>query len=264
MSSHIPKRAFSLEQVKPHEKLYEVSIILKDIPGALAQAAKVLADAGVNLKTGSVFYIPGQSGTGSWASFIDVSKATQSIHELERKLRKLEVVKDITFEKPEPAPFESIHFPILHGKARAVIMPVGTFWALIDRLERILTPSGLAAVHYDAGKNIGKHTATHLRETYGVEGTKLILAGVQVLKATGWGIVKVQEINFKQLSGTVTIKECFEAAAWRKKPYKACHWTRGYIAGFISEVFGKPVETVEVKCQTTGDEYCEFKIQTKI
>lgn len=250
--------------MKPHEKLYEVCIILKDVPGALGQVASLLTDAGVNLKTGSVFYVPGQPGTGSWASFIDISKATQNIHELKQNLRKLDVVKDVRFEKPEPAPFESMHFPILHGDTRAVIMPIGTFWALIDRLERILTASGLAAVHYDAGKNIGKHAATHLRKRYGVERTKLISAGVQVLKATGWGIVEVHDIDFKRLSGTAIIKECFEAAAWRKKPYKACHWTRGYIAGFISEVFGKPVEAVEVKCLATGDEYCEFKIQTKI
>ena len=33
-----------------------------------------------------------------------------------------------------------------------------------------------------------------------------------------------------------------------------------FFAGFIGDVFGKPVEAVKVKRLATGDEYCEFKI----
>jgi len=264
LSVIIPKRVFTLEEAKHGEKLYEVRIILRDVPGALAKAAKVLADANVNIKTGSVFYVTGHPELGFWASFLDVSKATRSVHELEEELRRLDVVTDVTFEEPKPAPFETLHFPLLHGKTRAVIMPLGTVWALWDGLEKILLPSGLAAVHYDAGKRSGEHTATRLKEMYGLESTDLILALTQALKATGWGIAEARDIDFKELSGTIIIKECFEAVAWRKKSYRVCHWTRGFIAGAASVVFGKSVEAVEVRCLATGDEQCEFKIQTKI
>lgn len=77
-------------------------------------------------------------------------------------------------------------------------------------------------------------------------------------------MAEVRKLDFKQLSGTVILRDCFEAAAWLKKLQKACHWNRGYIAGVMREVFGKPVEAVEVKCSAAGDEYCEFNIQTKI
>jgi len=264
LSKTIPKRIFSLVDVKPGEKLYEVCVILTDVPGALAKATKVMANANVNIKTGSVFYLPDRNELGSWTSFIDVSKATKSIGEIVEDLRKLDVVEEVKFEEPKPAPFETLHFPLLHGKTRAVIMPIGTIWAVWDGLEKILLPSGFAAVNYNAGKKSGEHTATRLKEMYGLESTDLILALIQALKATGWGIGEARDIDFRGLSGTIIVKECFEAVAWRKKPYNVCHWTRGYIAGAVSVVFGKPVEAVEVRCLAKGDEHCEFKIQPKI
>jgi len=259
----IPKKVFSLEEVKAGEKLYEVCVILKDVPGALAKVAKLFADANVNIKTSTSFYVPSYLEVGFWSSFIDISKAKQSIDELEKELRKLGVVVDVLFEEPKPAPFEVMHFPILHGKGRAVIMPVAVIWTLWEGLEKILQPSGLAAVHYDAGKNTGVHTAKRLKQKYDLGKTDLISSFAQAMKATGWGIIEFHEVDFRRLSGTIIIKECFEAVAWRKKPYKVCHWTRGVLAGFMSTVFEKTVEAVEVKCLATGDKHCEFKIQSQ-
>lgn len=264
MLDDVPKRVFTLEEAKPDEEIYEMCITLKDVPGALAKAAKVLADANVNVKMGSSFYAPGHPGVGFWSSFIDVSKATRSTLQLEEELRRLDVVVDVRLEECKPVPFEIIHFPVLHANTRAAILPIGTLFSLWDGLERILGPSGLAVVHYHAGMRTGEHTAKRLKEMYGVEDMDLILAFAQAERATGWGIMEFQDIDFKRCSGTVIVKECFEAAAWRRKPDKACHWTRGILAGFMSSVFNKPVESVEVKCLATGDEHCEFKIRERI
>lgn len=250
-----------MEEVRAGEKLYELCVILKDIPGASAKVTKVLAEANVNIRSESVFRLPNQEELGSWTAFIDVSKSTQSLSEVEAKLRKLDMVVDVKFKEPKPAPFEMFHFPLLHGKTRAVIMPIGTFWALIDQLERILKPSGLAAVHYETGKKVGIHTATRLKERCGLEGTDLILAFTQALMATGWGIAEVRDLDFNLPSATIIIKESFEAVAWRRKPDKVCHWTRGFVSGFMNIALSKHVDVVEAKCLATGDEYCEFKIQ---
>jgi len=264
VSDTIPKRVFSLEEVKPGEKIWEICVILKDTRGALAKVTNVLAEANVNIKTSSLFYLPGRSGVGSWTSFIDVSKATQSVPDLEKKLRGFAVVEDVRFEEPKPAPFESLHFPLLHGGTRAVIIPIGMFWAMWSNFEKILAPSGLAAVLYEAGKKVGEYVATRLSELYNVKGTDLALAVNQAGKATGWGMMGVSNLNSQHLTGTIVVKDCFEAAAWRKKHEKACNWTRGYIAGVMTKVFGRPVEAVEVKCSATGDEYCQFEVRTKI
>jgi len=264
VSATVPKRAFSVEEVKPGERIWEMCIILKDTKGALAKVANVLAEANVNIKTSSLFYLPDRGDMGAWTSFIDVSKATRSVPELEKKLRSLEVVEDVKFEEPKPTPFESLHFPLLHGETRAVIIPIGMFWAMWSNFEKILAPSGLAAVLYDAGKKVGEYVATRLSELYNVKGTDLALAANQSGKATGWGIMEVSNLNSQHLTGTIVVRDCFEAAAWRKKHEKACNWTRGYIAGVMSKVFDKSVEAVEVKCSAAGDEYCQFEIRTKI
>jgi predicted hydrocarbon binding protein len=260
----IPKRLFSLEEVKPGERLYEACVLLKDVPGALAKITKVFADAQVNIKAESSFYVPGYEDVCFWAAFFDVSSSTQDVGQLKQTLLNLDVVEDVKVEEPKPAPFETIHYPVLHANTRAFIITAGEFLALMDRLEKILTPSGVTALHYDAGKNIGEHTALELKENYKLDKEELIQAFAQAQKATGWGIMDFQDVDFKQLSGRIIVKDGFEAYSWGKKNYKVCNWTRGMIAGFMSAIFGKPVEANEVKCLANGDEHCEFVIQSKL
>jgi predicted hydrocarbon binding protein/predicted amino acid-binding ACT domain protein len=264
MVGSIPKKVFTLDVVKPGEKCVQICLVLKDFPGAVAKTAKLLADAKINIKTGSTFYLPEYPNAGIWSSFVDFSKATKSPEEVLEELKKLDVVLDVRLEEPKPAPFESIHFPVLHATTRALILPIGMFWALWDGFERILQPSGLAAVLYNAGKEVGDRAAKRLSEMFNVEGKELVQAFAQAVKATGWGITEVSSIYMKKHSATIIVRECFEAVAWRKKPYNVCHWTRGYLAGYMSTVFGKPVEAFETKCIARGDQYCEFKIQQKI
>jgi predicted hydrocarbon binding protein len=260
----IPKRLFSLEEAMTGERLCEVCILLKDVPGALAKASKALADARVNIKAESSFYVPNYEGVCFWTAFLDVSKATRDINGLRKMLLQLDVIEDARFEEPKPVPFEIMHFPVLHANTRAVIVPIGSFWALTNRLEKILTPSGLTALHYDAGKNVGEHAAVRLKEIYELDNEELIQAFVQAQKAIGWAIMDFQQIDFSNSSGRVLVKDSFEAAAFGKKKYNVCDWTRGTIAGFMSVVFGKPVEVGEVKCAANGNQRCEFIIQSQL
>jgi len=260
----IPKRLFSLEETMPGEKLYEVCVLLKDTPGALAKAAQTLADAGVNIKAESSFYVPNYEGVCFWTAFLDVSKTALNVNSLKETLLDLDVIEDARIEEPSPAPFEVVHFPALHANTRAVIMPIGSYWALMSRLEKILTPSGMTALHYDAGKNVGEHMAMRLREIYHLDINALIKAFAQAERAIGWGIVEFQNIDLTNRTGTVVVRNGFEAEAWGKKNYKACDVTRGVIAGFMSAVFGKPVEAEETKCLANGDDHCEFVIQSRL
>jgi predicted hydrocarbon binding protein len=264
MVGSIPKKVFTLDEVEPGEKCFQLCIVLKDVQGALAKAAKLLANAKVNIKTGSTFYLPEYPNAGIWSSFVDFSKATKSPQEVLEDLKRLNLVVDVRLAEPKPTPFESIHFPVLHATTRAIVVPIGMFWALWDGFERILQSSGLAAVLYNAGKEVGERTAKRLREMFHIEGKELVQASPQAVKATGWGITEVSRIDMKKHSATIIVKDCFEAAAWRQKPYNVCHWTRGYLAGYMSAVFKKRVEAVETKCMAKGDEHCEFKIQREV
>ena len=214
----IPKRLYSVDVVKAGEKTHQICLVLKDVPGALAKAAKVLADANINIKTGSTFYVTEYPNAGVWSSFIDISRATKNLEEVEEELRSLDVVLDVLFKDPKPAPFESIHFPVLHGNTRAVIMPRGMFWALWSAFEKIFAHSGLIMVLYEVGKKIGQHAARRISEMFGLKGKELLEALAQAGQATGWAITEIKEIDFERPSATIIVKDCFEAVAWRKSP----------------------------------------------
>jgi len=81
----------------------------------------------------------------------------------------------------------------------------------------------------------------------------------------GWGKIIFAGIDKETGQGTLLIENCFEADAIleiRKGPKEKpqCHFITGYLKGFFSEVTGKKLNVVEVKCKTTGDERCEFQI----
>lgn len=196
MSLIIPKKAFSLIDVSQSKKFMSYALSSKMFPEPLAEVSAVLANAKINTIMGSMFHVDGRPGLCSWASFIDVSRDTRSIHKLEHEMRKLNVVIDVKVEHTKPASFETIHFPILHRNTRAVIIPIGTLWTLWDGLEKILSPSGLAAVHYGAGKNTGEYVAKHLKEEYGLGNVNLNLAFAQAMKATDWGAHRISRHQF--------------------------------------------------------------------
>jgi len=261
MSVLIPKKVFAMEMVGSGEKLYEVCVFLKDVPEALAKATKVLSNLNANIKTGAIFDVPDYPGIRFWSTFVEISNVAKGIEGLVEELRKLDVVEDVRFAEPKPLPFEILHFPPLYVTTRALVWPIGNFWALWDAIEEILKPSGAAVLHYNTGKRVGERVTKTLMKIFGVEGMDLILAVRQAVQTTGWGLVEFRELDLKRHRGTIIIKECFEALAWREKPYKTCHWSRGYIAGVANVIFGIPMKAEEVKCLATGDEYCEFRVE---
>ena len=260
-----PKRVFTLVETNPNDEIYELCITLKDVPGAIAKTAQVLSDANINIKTGSLFYGPEGREKGFWTSFIDISKATVKLKELIDKLKGLDVVLDVKVEKPVPVAYEVIHFPILHGKRRALVMPVDLFKSLFEEVSKILTPSGFAAVFYNAGKKSGFFFAEFLKKEFNLKTIEEQIAVLkQAVRAIGWGIVEDENIDMETLSGSIRIRYNIESSIWGKSSDNVCHWTRGFIAGYVSAVYKIDLEAVEVKCLASGNPCCEFKLTRKI
>jgi len=264
MKDFIPKRVFTFLNGRPNEEIYEICIALKDVGGAVSKTAQILSEAHVNLRTSILFDAVEKSNIGYWTSFIDLSKANKDTKHIEEELRKLDVVQDVKIVKPEPLTYDVIHFPIIHGESVAMVMPLELFGSLFDETEKILTPSGFAAVFYNAGKKSGAFIAELLAKRYELKGESLISALVQATRAIGWGQVENINVDREGLFGGVKVRRCFEALLRGTRKEKVCHWTRGFIAGFLSEVLGKPVEAVELKCAAAGDEMCEFEVRSKI
>lgn len=264
MESAIPKTVFAFIETKPNEIIYEICITLKDVRGAVFKTAKVLSDANVNLRTAMLFDAVEKGNSGYWTSFIDVAKAKKSIGQIEQDLRDLDVVQDIKIVKPEPLIYDVIHFPIQYGDSTAMIMPLELFGSLFEEIEKILTSSGFAAVFYGAGKKSGAHITELLGKKYGLSSEFFVSALIQSTRALGWGQLEDVKLDLHRPFCSVKIRKCFEAVLKGSRREAACHWTRGFIAGFLSEVVGKPLEAIEVKCAASGDELCEFEVCSRI
>jgi len=263
LSAFHPKRAFTLIESRQNEEVYEICVLLKDVQGAVAKTAKTLVDANVNIRTGILFDAVEYEGRGYWTAFIDVSKASKTVQQLEKELKQLNVVLDVKIEKPIPALYDVMHFPILHGTSRAILMPIELFSSLWEEIEKILTPSGFEAVFYNAGKRSGGYIAKILSQRSSSEIETMVAAFKQATKAIGWGVIISWEIEPERLSAKIEIKECFEAVLRKDANRKVCHWTRGVLAGYMSKLFGETVEAVETKCVATGDDVCCFHIKRK-
>lgn len=259
-----PKKSFTFTETKPEDEIYEMRLRLKNVRGALASVAIVLTDAEISIETGSLFYDSEARETGFWTMFINLSNANKKLADIENDLKKMDVVLDVAVKKLESPAFDVMHFPLLHGNSKAIVLPIGVFRALWTGFESILLPPGLAAVLYNAGKKVGEKVANTFTEKYGLPRNRLVAVIMDACQATGWGVFEVEQIDYERCEATLIVRDCFEANAWQKRPYKTCHWTRGYFAGMMSKVFNEPVEAVETKCAAMGDEYCEFRLQKKL
>jgi len=264
MENSVPKRAFTFIETKPGEKIYEICITLKNVRGAVLKTAQVLSEAQVDVRSSILFDAVEQSNIGYWTSFIDLAKASKDIEQIEGELRKLDVVQNIKVVKPEPLAYDVVHFPIMHGDSTAVMMSVELFGSLFDEIERILTPSGFAAVFYNAGKKSGEFMGELLEKRYGLKGDSLASVLAQSIRATGWGEIENFEMDRKNLVGKIRMRACFEALLRNQRKEKICHWTRGFIAGAFSKVVNAPLEAIELKCAAADDEICEFEVKQKI
>lgn len=264
MENLIPKMAFTFIESKPDEEIYEICIALKDVCGAVAKTTKVLSDAKVDIRTSTLFIAKGSTGLGYWTPFIDVSKATEGIKEIEENLNKLDVVQEVEVVKPKPLAYDVIHFPVMHGDSPAIIMPIEIFGSLFEEIEKTLMPSGFAAVFYNAGKKSGAYIAELFSKKYGLKGQELISAFIQSTKATGWGQIEELKLDSNRPFGKVRIRRCFETIPSSSNKNRECHWTRGVIAGLLSDVAGKPLDAVELKNASSGDGTCEFEVRPKI
>jgi len=260
-----PKRTFTFVESKLGEDIYEMRVTLKDVPGALAKASSVVAEAGVNIKTSIVFHLLPEEKRGFWSAFIDVSKSKMQTDELTKRLNELDVVLDVEIVKPEPAAYDIMHFPVLHGEERAVVMPISLLRNLFEEIEKILTSSGFAAVFYNAGRRSGENFAEYYRKKFNPKTKEeLIKLLFLCVKAIGWGMVKTCSLDLNRMRGTIRLLNNIEGAMRENKGREPiCHWTRGFLAGYLSAATGREVGVREVRCMGKGDEFCEFEIEAK-
>jgi len=125
-----------------------------------------------------------------------------------------------------------------------------------NALELIFSPSAASVILYTAAIKCGVHLYQKTKKEFNKKEEALNYLS-SLKKEENWGKMSFQEVNFKNGSGRVIIDDSFEAMT-RKTSQPSCHFFRGFIAGFLSELLKKTIIVTEEKCAGKGDEHCEF------
>ena len=132
-----------------------------------------------------------------------------------------------------------------------------TFGQLEDALELIFSPSAASVILYTAAIKCGVHLYKRVKKEFDTKETALNVFS-RLKREENWGDIVFRDVDFKSGSGRVIVKNLFESVA-RKTSEPGCHFFRGFLAGFLSELFNRTVVVTEEKCASRGDAYCEFR-----
>jgi len=136
------------------------------------------------------------------------------------------------------------------------LMQFETFGQIENALELIFSPSAASVILHTAAikcgvyayKKIGKKAKTK----------QAMLSELSKLKREeNWGEITFTGVDFKRGTGKIRIANSFEAIA-RKGNEIGCYFFKGFLTGFLSELFKKSILVVEEKCLSKGDSCCEF------
>ena len=134
-----------------------------------------------------------------------------------------------------------------------------TFSEMEPVLELIFSPSAASVILYMSAMKCGAHLCRRIKK--GAKTKEEALNRLSELKnEENWGRLSFQDVDFENGSGRLMIINSFETVAHKnpKTNQPRCHFFRGFLAGFLSELFKKTIEVTEEKCAGKGDEYCEF------
>ena len=125
-----------------------------------------------------------------------------------------------------------------------------------NALELIFSPSAASVILHTTAIKCGVHLYQKTKKEFNKKEEALNYLS-SLKKEENWGKMSFQEVDFKNGSGRVIIDDSFEVMA-RKTNQPSCHFLRGFIAGFLSELLKKTIVVTEEKCAGKGDEHCEF------
>jgi len=139
------------------------------------------------------------------------------------------------------------------------LFPFRTFSDFESALELFFSPSAASVILYVAALKCGTNSCRKVKKRVKMK-EKVLMSLSKVKNEERWGEISFQNVNFENGSGKVIIIKSFEAVA-RKAEQPSCHFFRGFLAGFLSELFKKTVAVTEEKCAAKGNKQCEFAFE---
>lgn len=137
-----------------------------------------------------------------------------------------------------------------------------TFNDMVSALELIFSPSAASVILFTAAVRCGTQWYKRMKKKFGTKEEALRILS-EVKKEENWGKLSFRDVDFVNGSGKIFVKDAFETVARKveknqESSQPCCNFLRGFLSGFLSELFKKSVTVIEEKCAGKGDEHCEF------
>ena len=250
-----------LTQDKP---IYGFYLLIKNIPGVLADITKLLADANVNIV--AINFTPTIEHEDVLLFIAaDFSKSSEKPEVMVKKFTSLDNVVSATLVKPQVKGVlvDELHFPIIDTSGRRKIMlSQENLRFFVVGIRELLGSAGLALLYREGlvvGERIWKrYSGLGFKSLE--EGLERLMIGSLVLGRYRGEIVKLSTDERRIIIRLYNNWEC-EVAKKHNILGPASYFEKGVLAGLIKGYTGKDVKIEEVKCIAKGDPYCEFEIQ---
>ena len=197
--------------------------------------------------------------------FADFANTKVSPKEVEKSLKKIKGIERVecVSESVHGLMFDELSFPITTnmGKTRAMVLLVDT---LSNALKRIKSEwgTGAEAFLYYLGYDLGYESARIFRQEIAYYREE-VLEVLKVIQALGWGRIEDLFIEFEAKRGSLKVYDLFESkTSIGEFATTKCHFFRGFLAGFLSQLLETNIKVFEVKCIAKGDPYCEFVFES--
>jgi predicted hydrocarbon binding protein len=137
-----------------------------------------------------------------------------------------------------------------------------TFSDMVSALELIFSPSAASMILFTAAVRCGTQWYNRMNKKLGTKEEAFHILS-EVKKEENWGKLSFRGIDFTNGSGKIIVGDAFEtvvrkAEKSREASQPCCNFLRGFLSGFLSELFEKSITVTEEKCAGKGDEHCEF------
>jgi len=196
-------------------------------------------------------------------AFVDFTNSSMKPEEMTAQFRHMGLLKHTRIFGPTPSGFvyDNFFYPLKVGNERAIIFRKLSYDALFSGIRKEFGSAGEVFLYY-----MGIENGSKLFEDYKQIGGSADPRTVAEIASAfgfnmGWGVFKLQELNFKKKTVKIRVYDNFECSAGKGvgKPYS--HFLRGIVAGLFLHCF-KTVGTVEeTKCIAQGDPFCEFLVR---
>ena len=229
-------------------------IIYSKEPGSLSSIIDILEKENAFIMFGHLDNITQK--TGEYSVFTELNKDVDP-GDFAQKIKELAVVNEVDYGISKYGMVYSMDFPLnvigvrgVAARALTIVDIIKTFNQNAPHAEGLLTMSGLKG---------GIHAAKYFKSILNLNDSNFASVLAELYRGVGWGILEI-DCNPETYEGKVIVKDSFIADVYGGADQPVCAFMSGYIAGYLTEYFGKNISVRVVSCKATGKKVCEHII----